>query len=143
MCRPRLLLADDHPQAAKLLRGLLEHDFDVVGDVRDGAALVAAVDALMPDVIVSDVSMPTLDGVAATRQILERHPGARVVLVTVFPETVLAERGLAAGALGYVSKLKAGEDLVPAVHAALGGRRHLGWPFAVVDAAISSIQAPS
>ena len=108
--------------------------------LRDGMALVAAVDTLLPDVIVSDVSMPRLDGIAATRAILEHHPEARIVLVTVFPETALAERGLAAGALGYVSKLRAGDDLVPAVHAALCGRRHVSWPFGTADTEVSSSQ---
>jgi len=123
--RPTVLLADDHPQNAALLRCLLEDAFDVVGDVTDGEALVAEVERLHPDVIVSDIGMPRLDGIEAVRCILAKNPCARVVFVTVTSDAAVVERGLAAGALGYVLKIVAGDELVPAVHAALRGERHV------------------
>jgi len=123
--RARVLLADDHPGNTDLLCQLLQPEFEVVGRVRDGNALVAAAETLSPDVIVTDISMPGLDGITASRAILRRNPGARIVLVTVHRDRILMERGLAAGALGYVLKLTAGDDLLPAVRAALRGERHV------------------
>ena len=125
MSRPRVLLADDHPETAELLRTLLQPEFEVIGQVGDGFALVCAAERLSPDVIVSDISMPGLDGIAAAALILLKNPAARIILVTVHGDRFLLERGLAAGALGYVLKVTAGDDLIPAVHAALRGERHV------------------
>lgn len=125
MTRPRVLLADDHPGNAALLRGLLEPDFDVVGQVADGRALLVEVERLAPDVVVTDIGMPGLDGMEASRRILARNGAIRIVLVTVHDEPALVERGLAAGALGYVVKRVAGTALVPAIRAALEGKRRV------------------
>jgi DNA-binding NarL/FixJ family response regulator len=125
MNRPRLLLAEDHPATRALLRTLLQAEFDVLTEVDDGLALVSAAERLSPDVIVTDISMPGLDGIAAAARILRRNPAARIVFVTVHGAPVLAQRGVATGALGYVLKVAAGNELVPAVHAALRGERHI------------------
>jgi DNA-binding NarL/FixJ family response regulator len=76
-----------------------------------------------PDAIVTDISMPVLDGIEATRQIFGMNPSARVVFVTVHIDPLVIRQGLAAGGLGYVPKAWAGEELVPAVWAALRGER--------------------
>ena len=123
--RPTVLIADDHPQTAALLRTLLEGPFDVVECVTDGEALVRAAERLSPDVIVSDIGMPHLDGIEALRRILAANRDARVVLVTVQSNVCLVERSLAEGALGFVVKQVAGDELVPAVHAALLGQRYV------------------
>ena len=125
MTRARVLVADDHAGNTDLLCRLLEPEFEVVASVRDGIALVDAAEALTPDVIVTDISMPRLDGITAAAVILDRNPTAKIVLVTVHRDRILMERGLAAGAFGYVLKLAAGDDLVPAVRAALRGERHV------------------
>ena len=125
MRRPTVLLADDHTETAAQLRELLEPDFEVVALVEDGRALVSEAARLTPDVIVTDISMPGLDGIDAAVLIRRRDPEARIVFVTVHSEPVLLERGLAAGALGYVLKDAAGDELVTAVHAALGGQRFI------------------
>jgi DNA-binding NarL/FixJ family response regulator len=125
MSRPRLLLADDHPETAELLRTLLQAECDVVALVRDGVAMVNAAQRLSPDVIVSDISMPGLDGIAAAAAILRQNPASRIIFITVHGDPVMVERGLAAGALGYVLKVVAGDDLMPAVRAALRGERHV------------------
>ena len=118
-----MLLADDHADTAEQLRRLLQPHFDVVALVEDGRALVSAAAQFSPDVIVADLSMPNLDGIDAATLIRRHDPNARIVLVTVHDEHILVERGLAAGALGYVLKDSAGDELVPAVHAALDGHR--------------------
>jgi DNA-binding NarL/FixJ family response regulator len=125
MYRPRVLLAEDHAETAARLRKLLGVAFDVVAWVEDGRALVDATERLSPDAIVADIDMPGVDGIEATTLIRHRDPDARIVLVTVHGESMLVEAGLAAGALGYVLKATAGDELVAAVHAALGGRQHV------------------
>ena len=125
MGRPRVLLAEDNPLMAAELRTLLEPELEVVATVADGRALMAEAAAVRPDVIVTDITMPGLDGISATAALLARCPGTRVVLVTVHDDAELAERGYAAGALAYVRKLTAAHDLVPAVHAALRGERYV------------------
>jgi DNA-binding NarL/FixJ family response regulator len=121
--RPRLVLADDHAGNRQLLRALLTPDFDIVADLADGVALVRLTGELAPDVVVTDIEMPGLDGIEAAFLIHERQPDIRIVLVTVHSDPTLIERGFAAGASGYVLKRVAGDDLVPAVHAVLDGER--------------------
>lgn len=121
--RPTVLLADDHAATAQQMAALLQPHFDVLALVEDGRALVTAAAQLGPDVIVTDISMPDLDGIDAATVIRRTNPAARIVLVTVHADSILVKRGLAAGALGYVLKDAAGDELVEAVHAALGGRR--------------------
>src|SRR5258705_4163128 len=123
MDRPRVVLAEDHARIAEQLRELLEPEFDVVATVADGLALLRAVDDVHPDVVVADIVMPGLDGIAATAALLARRPDTRVVLVTVHDDPELAERGYAAGALAYVSKHSAGHELVPAGRAPIRGER--------------------
>jgi DNA-binding NarL/FixJ family response regulator len=126
--RTRVLVADDHPAVAEGLRAMLELEFDVIATVGDGNALVAAAARLAPEVIVTDITMPGLDGIAAAGEILRRHPRTRIVFVTVHNDAELAQKGLATGALGYVLKLTAGEEVVPAIHAALRGQQYVS-PF--------------
>jgi DNA-binding NarL/FixJ family response regulator len=119
MSRPRILLGEDHSRVADELRRLLEPEFDVVAVVGDGNALLREADAMCPDVIVTDIVMPGLDGIAATSTLLAQRPGSRVVLITVYDDLELVVRGYAAGALACVSKVTASRDLIPAVRAAL------------------------
>ena len=119
--RAHVLLADDHPAVATELYALLEPEFDVIATVGDGDALLAAAHALAPDVIVSDIAMPGLDGIVAASEILRRNPAAQIVFVTVHDEAEMIKKSLAIGVMGYVLKVTAGEELVPAIHAALRG----------------------
>jgi DNA-binding NarL/FixJ family response regulator len=116
-----VLLADDHAETLRSWRALLEPEFEVVGAVSEGQALVEAYERLGPDVIVSDIVMPDIDGIAAAEMILRGHVGARIVFATVVADRALLRKALAVGACGYVLKIKAGEDLLPAVRAALLG----------------------
>ena len=125
MLRPRLLIAEDHLETFELLRSLLQPEFDVIGHVTDGRTLIRHACRLSPDAIVTDISMPDVDGLAAAAEILRHNPDARIVLVTVHGDHGLVARGLQTGALGFVLKMSAGDDLVPAIHAALRGERHI------------------
>ena len=125
MYRPRVLLAEDHAETAERLRKLLRADFDVIALVENGGALVDAAERLSPDVIVTDIAMPGVDGIEAVTLIRRHNPNARIVLVTVHSELMLVEAGLAAGALGYILKDTAGDELIPAVRAALGGDQYI------------------
>jgi len=123
--RPRVLLAEDNADTAERLRKLLRADFDVIALVEDGDALVDAAERLSPDVIVTDIAMARMDGIVAAELIRRHDPNARIVFVTVHAEPMLIEAGLETGALGYVLKDAAGDDLVAAIRAALDGRQYV------------------
>lgn len=121
MRRPRLLLADDHRIVVEGLRRLLEDEFELVGVVEDGRALVAEARRLRPDVIVADVAMPQLNGIEALERIRRDDPDARVVILSMHQTPAYARRALDAGAAGYVLKHAAPAELVLAIEAALRG----------------------
>ena len=123
--RRRVLLADDHRMVAEALRTLLEPEFELVGIVEDGRALIEAVQRLRPDVIVADISMPHLNGIDALVQLKRDNHDVRVVLLTMHKDVAYARRALEAGALGYVLKHSAPAELVMAVNAALEGRTYI------------------
>src|ERR1700687_696336 len=119
--RIRLLLADDHEELLHQLTQLLESEFDIVGAVRDGAALLETAAALRPDVVVADLKMPKLNGIEAGRKLLELKLCKAVVLLTVYGEPQLVKTALESGIQGFVLKGKAGEELIPAIYTALKG----------------------
>jgi len=120
--RPRVLLADDHRVVSEGLKRLLADDFELVGMVEDGRALVAAAKKLQPDVIVADISMPHLNGLDAMAQLKKDNAGIKVVFLTMHQEPAYARRALEAGAVGFVLKHSAPAELVMAIHAALKGQ---------------------
>jgi DNA-binding NarL/FixJ family response regulator len=123
--RPRVLLADDHRMVAEGLKTLLSPEFDLADVVEDGAALVEAARALRPDVIVADIGMPRLNGFEALAELRKDDPGVRVVFLTMHQEAAYARRALEAGALGFVLKHSAPDELVTAIRAALDGRTYV------------------
>jgi DNA-binding NarL/FixJ family response regulator len=122
LSRPRVLLADDHRVVAEGLKRLLADDFDLVGMVEDGRALVASAKKLQPDIVVADISMPRLNGIDAMAQMKKDNPDIKVVFLTMHHEPAYARRALEAGAAGFVVKHSAPEELVMAVQAALKGQ---------------------
>jgi DNA-binding NarL/FixJ family response regulator len=122
MSRPRVLLADDHKIVTEGLKGLLEPEFELVGTVEDGRALLAAAEKLRPDVIVADISMPLLNGIDAVRQIKKVHEEIKVVFLTMHPDVTYAVSAFEAGASGYVLKHSAPTELVIAIRSALRGK---------------------
>jgi DNA-binding NarL/FixJ family response regulator len=120
--RPRVLLADDHRVVAEGLKRLLADDFELVGMVEDGLALVAAAKKLQPDVIVADITMPHLNGIDAMAQLKKDNARIKIVFLTMHHDPFYARRALAAGARGFVLKHAAPAELVMAIHAALKGQ---------------------
>ena len=125
MNRPRILLADDHRIVAEGLKGLLEAEFELVGIVEDGRALLEAADRLLPDAIVTDLTMPNLNGIEALAKLREKQPRIRVVVLTMHRDVAYARRALALGAAGYVLKHDAPGELVRAIRMALAGRTYV------------------
>jgi DNA-binding NarL/FixJ family response regulator len=120
--RPRVLLADDHRVLSEGLKRLLADDFELVGIVEDGRALVAAAKKLQPDVIVADISMPHLNGIEAMAQVKKDNSHVKFVFLTMHQEPAYARRALEAGAAGFVVKHSAPAELVMAIRAALKGQ---------------------
>ena len=123
--KPRILLADDHSIVAEGLRSLLEPEFDLIGIVEDGRALIAATEKLQPDVIIADISMPLLNGIEAVRQIKKTNKDVKVIFLTMHPDVTYAVSALEAGALGYVLKHSAPSELSTAVRSALKGKTYI------------------
>jgi DNA-binding NarL/FixJ family response regulator len=119
----RVLLADDHRIIRQGLRALLETDdgFDVVAEAEDGRSAVWLAADRQPDVIVMDVAMPDLDGIAATRQIVARDSRAKVVALSALSDTVSIMRVLDAGASGYLTKNGAFDELAAAIRTVVAG----------------------
>jgi DNA-binding NarL/FixJ family response regulator len=120
--RPRVLLADDHRVVSEGLKRLLADDFELVGMVEDGRALVAAARKLQPDVIVADITMPHLNGIEAMAQLKKDNVHVKVVFLTMHQDPAYARRALEAGAAGFVVKHSAPAELVMAIQAALKGQ---------------------
>jgi DNA-binding NarL/FixJ family response regulator len=125
MSRPRVLIADDHQILAEGLRSLLEPEFEVVGVVADGRELVAAAEKHGPDVIVADVTMPSLNGIEAAVQLRDVGVKAKVVFLTMHRDVSYARRAMEAGAAGFVLKHSLASELVAAVREALKGRTYV------------------
>jgi len=123
--RPRVLLADDHLLVAEALKSLLEADFELVGVVEDGRALVEAAKKLHPEVIVADITMPHLNGIDALVQLRQAGDDVPVVFLTMHRDVTFARRALEAGAAGFVLKHSASDELVAAIRAALKGETYL------------------
>ena len=123
--RSRILIADDHTLVAELCKRLLETEFDVVGVVSDGRALVRAARDLKPDVIVVDIAMPILNGLDAGRQVKEILPAVKLIYLTMNPDAEVAAEAFARGASGYLLKTCAAAEMVLAVHDVLWGKSYV------------------
>jgi DNA-binding NarL/FixJ family response regulator len=120
-------LADDHKAYRQRLRGLLDAEpgIRVVGEAEDGRALIRLVRELQPDGILVDVSMPSLSGIEATRQIVASFPGTKVIALSMHEDSEFVEAMLGAGASGYVLKDSALEELSTALRTVGAGGTYL------------------
>jgi DNA-binding NarL/FixJ family response regulator len=119
MAMMKVLIADDHEIVRKGLRAILEgqRECEVVGEAGDGRNAVTMAKELVPDVVVMDLSMPSLNGLEATRQILKMRPQTKVLILTMHESDPLIREVLDAGARGYILKTDAGRDLLAALEA--------------------------
>jgi DNA-binding NarL/FixJ family response regulator len=124
MRRIRLLLADDHRMFLAGLQKLLEPEFDVVGAVADGRMLVAMAGKLKPDVIVADISMPSLNGIEAAQQLKAKGLQYKLIFLTMHADPLFVQEALRCGASGYVLKRDAPDELVVAIRKVYRGKSY-------------------
>jgi len=136
----RVMIVDDHAMVRKGLTAFLKNEptLELVGEARDGREAIESCERLQPDVILMDLIMPELGGVAATRTIHQRWPRVQVIALTSFQEKELVQDALQAGALGYLLKNVSGDELAEAIRQAHGGR-----PTLAPEAVQALIQPPS
>lgn len=121
MGRPRVLLADDHLMLVEALKKVLEVEYDVVGSVGDGLALLNAAEKLRPDVVVLDIAMPLLNGLDAGRQLRHNFPAVKLVFLTMNEDPYLVGEAFRAGASAYLLKQGAALELTKAISDVLKG----------------------
>ena len=119
MARKRVLVVDDLTPA---VTAQLRESFDVVGMVSDGQAALESTLKLSPDLIVLSISMPGMSGIEVAQELKRRGNNAKIVFLTVHEDSDILARALAAGGLGYVSKVRMDIDLIPAINEAFAGR---------------------
>jgi DNA-binding NarL/FixJ family response regulator len=125
MSKPRLLLADDHTMVLEGFRRLLEPDYELVGAVEDGEALVKAAQQAKPDLILLDISMPLLNGIDAARQIRKILPKVKLIFLTMHTDPTYVTEAFKAGASGYLLKRSATSELLCAIQEVLEGRNYV------------------
>jgi len=123
----RILIADDHGIVREGLKALLDKQsgMEVVGEAEDGQSAVAMAEQLSPDLLVMDMSMPNLNGIEATRQILEHSPGTRVIILSMHSEKDIVKEALEAGVSAYVLKSHLFDEMLRALEAVAKGERYL------------------
>jgi DNA-binding NarL/FixJ family response regulator len=125
MTRPKILLADDHVLLVQALEHLLQAEFDVVGTVSDGRALLKAAGELLPDVVVVDIGMPLLNGLDAAEQLKALHPDMKVIVLTQNREPRFAVEAFRRHASGYLLKDSAASELTTAIREAMRGKSYV------------------
>jgi DNA-binding NarL/FixJ family response regulator len=137
----KILLADDHKVVLHGLRRILDGpEFEVVGTVRDGRALIDAFRKLKPDIIIADVSMPLLNGIEAVCRIRKHNPQAKIIFLTMHPEAIYAMEAMKAGASGYLVKTADEEELISAVRKVRDGGIYITPQ--LEEVVMNSLQAP-
>jgi two-component system response regulator NreC len=123
----RIILADDHKITRQGLRSLIDEndDMEAVAEAENGRDAVELARGLSPDVVIMDVSMPDLNGVEATRQIIQDNPGVRVIALSMHSDTLFVSEMLKSGASGYLLKDCAFEELEQAIRTVMQGKAYL------------------
>lgn len=139
----RVLLVDDQSLIRQGLRALLElePDLEVLGEAENGQAAIALVETLQPDIVLMDIRMPVMDGVAATRQICQRFTNTKIVVLTTFDDDEYVTQAVRYGAKGYLLKDTPSEELAATIRAVHKGYTHLGP--GLVEKLITAAQLPA
>lgn len=141
---PTIILIEDHEVVRRGLRAVLEAegDLEIIGEAADGVSAVALAEAHKPDVVITDLMIPGLNGLEVTRQISQRSPHTRVIVLSMHANEAYVVQALNNGAAGYVLKDASTADVIHAVREALAGHRFLSAPLSdrVIDAYISKLQ---
>jgi DNA-binding NarL/FixJ family response regulator len=125
VAKPRILLADDHTLVAEAFKRLLEPEFEVVGTVADGRALLRAAPELKPDLVLVDLNMPLLNGLDASEQLKQNFPKVKIIVLTMNEDPDIAAETMDKWASGYLLKKSAGSELLKAVRDVLKGGRYM------------------
>ena len=125
VAKPKILLADDHTLVAEAFKRLLEPEFEVVGTVADGRALLRAAPELKPDVVLVDLNMPLLNGLDASEQLKQSSPQIKIIVLTMNEDPDIAAETMDKWASGYLLKKSAGSELLKAVRDVLRGGRYV------------------
>ncbi len=143
MKRPRLIVADDHTLLLEGFRLILEPEYEIVGRVENGQALLMEAQRLKPDVILLDISMPLLNGIDAARQLSKQLPSAKLIFVTQHSDAEFVTEAFRAGAAGYLLKRSAASELLSAIREVLKGNHYVS-PLVARDTieSLLSIQSP-
>lgn len=123
MGNPRVLLADDVPEMLETIADLLRPHFDIVGTAQTGEQAIAAAEALNPDLLIVDVSMPGRNGFEVASSLQDSGCRAKVIFLTAYVDWDYVEAAFALGALGFVVKSRIARDLLPAIRSVLQGQR--------------------
>jgi DNA-binding NarL/FixJ family response regulator len=124
----RVLIVDDNPALREGLKSILAHfpDFDIVGEAADGVEALNSVERLLPDLVLMDISMPRMDGIAATKEIKKKRPETKVLVFTVHKSPEYLTAALKAGADGYLLKDSSRAELIQSIEDFLAGNQ--GFP---------------
>jgi len=125
MPKTRIIIADDHTLLVDAFESMLSPECEVVAKVTDGRALLAAATELHPDLVVVDLAMPLLNGIDAARLIRQRHPGIKVIFVTINEDADIAAEAMRVGGSAYLLKRSAPSELITAIREAMKGRSYI------------------
>lgn len=125
MSKARIVIADDHSIVLEAYRQLLEPEFEIVGTAENGQALLNIAPGLAPDIIMLDISMPTMNGLDVAKQLRAAVPRAKLIFVTMMSEPFYISQAFELGASGYVLKQSASTELLSALNAALKNQRYI------------------
>ena len=125
MRKPRILLADDHALVLEGFRRILEGNYELVGTVGDGRALLEAAKTMHPDIVILDISMPLLNGIDAAAQLKKICPKAKIIIMTMHADTDYVRSAFEAGASAYVLKRSAVDELEQAIRAVIEGHSYI------------------
>lgn len=123
----KILIADDHPIFRRGLRGVIVEDskFSVVGEAGNGIEALCLIAELNPDVVIADINMPEMDGLELACEVREKHPSARVVILTMHKDKAMFDAALDAGARGYMLKENAADDINNCIKTVVGGGHYI------------------